>query len=129
MLNAKSVAIIFGATFATVGLLGFIENPMVSGTGVFQTNWAHNAVHLLTAVLFLAGLAKFPGKEKQVVLYTGYFYVLVAILGFVWPGDDLLGFIHINEADRWLYLGLAAAIVTGGLLSTSQPADYKASYN
>lgn len=122
MFNAKWVAIIFGATFALVGLLGFIENPVVSGVGAFQTNWAHNLVHLITAAIFLAGVVKFPEQEKQVVLYAGYFYVLVAILGFVWPSDDLLGFIHINEADRWLHLGLAIAIVTGGFLSASPTA-------
>lgn len=125
MFNAKWVAIVFGATFAVVGLLGFIDNPIVSVVGAFQTNWAHNLVHLLTAAIFLAGLLKFPGQEKQVVLYAGYFYVLVAILGFVWPSDDLLGFIHINQANRWLHLGLAVVIVAGGLMSISKPAECK----
>lgn len=117
MLNAKLIAIVFGATFALVGIAGFIDNPLVSASGFFQTNWAHNLVHILTSVMFFAGIARYPGKERQVVMITGYFYVLVALLGFVWPSDNLLGFIHINPADRWLHLGLAAGIIFAGWLA------------
>jgi hypothetical protein len=129
MFNEKLVAILFGITFAAVGILGFVENPIASGVGFFQANRAHNLVHLLTAVILFAGIAKFHGHEKQVVLYTGYFYGLFAILGFVWPGDMLLGFIHINEADRWLHVLLALAIMVAGFLTNPQQAKLRAQYN
>jgi hypothetical protein len=44
----------------------------------------------------------------------GLAYLGVAILGFLTPGDTLLGFIHINQADRWLHLGLAIMILAVG---------------
>ena len=129
MFNAKLVAIIFGLTFVVVGLMGFVENPIASEPGFFQANWAHNLVHLITGAVFLLGVIKYPGQEKRFVLYSGYFYGLVALLGFVWPGDMLLGFIHINEPDRWLHLGLAIVIVAAGVLSTPVQARLKAEYS
>ncbi|HEY5141513.1 MAG TPA: DUF4383 domain-containing protein [Methylococcales bacterium] len=129
MFNAKLVAIIFGLTFVVVGLMGFVENPIASEYGFFQANWSHNLVHLITGAVFLLGVIKYPGQEKRFVLYSGYFYGLVALLGFVWPGDMLLGFIHINEPDRWLHLGLAIVIVAAGVLSTPVQARLKAEYS
>jgi hypothetical protein len=129
MFNAKLVAIIFGLTFVVVGLMGFVENPIASEYGFFQANWAHNLVHLITGAVFLLGVIKYPGQEKRFVLYSGYFYGLVALLGFVWPGDMLLGFIHINEPDRWLHLGLAIVIVAAGVLSAPAHARLKPVYN
>jgi len=129
MFNAKLVAIIFGLTFVVVGLMGFVENPIASESGFFQANWAHNLVHLITGAIFLLGAVNYPGQEKRFVLYSGYFYGLVALLGFVWPGDMLLGFIHINGPDRWLHLGLAIVIVAAGVLSTPVQARLKAEYS
>jgi uncharacterized membrane protein HdeD (DUF308 family) len=129
MFNAKLVAIIFGLTFVAAGLMGFVENPIASEYGFFQANWAHNLVHLITGAIFLLGAVNYHGQEKRFVLYSGYFYGLVALLGFVWPGDMLLGFIHINETDRWLHLGLAIVIVAAGVLSTPVQVRLRAEYS
>jgi Domain of unknown function (DUF4383) len=129
MHNAKLIAVILGITFLVVGLMGFVANPIASEVGFFQTNWAHNLVHIVTGAIFLLGAVKFPGQEKRFVLYSGYFYGLVAVLGFVWPGDMLLWLIHINEADRWLHLALAMAIVAAGTLSAPQQVQLKATGN
>jgi hypothetical protein len=120
MFNAKLIAIFFGVTFVTVGLMGFVPNPVAAEGGFFEANWAHNLVHLITGGIFLLGALKFQGQEKRFVLYSGYFYGLVAVLGFVWPGDMLLGFIHINEPDRWLHVLLALAIIAAGVLCSPQ---------
>ena len=70
-------------------------------------------------------LLNYPGQEKRFVLYSGYFYGLVALLGFVWPGDMLLG----NGPERWLHVGLAMVIVAAGVLSTPAQARLKAEYS
>jgi hypothetical protein len=129
MFNAKLIAVVFGITFVAVGLMGFVPNPVAAEGGFFEANWAHNLVHLITGAIFLLGALKYPGQEKRFVLYSGYFYGLVALLGFVWPGDMLLGFIHINEPDRWLHLGLALAIVATGFLSNPQQPKLRAQYH
>lgn len=66
--------------------MGFVENPIASEYGFFQANWAHNRVYLITGAVFLLGVIKYPGQEKRFVLYSGYFYGLVTLLGFVWSG-------------------------------------------
>ena len=51
----KRLAMIFGAIFILVGLLGFVSNPLVGPDGFFMTNGAHNIAHLLIgAVLVFA---------------------------------------------------------------------------
>ena len=51
-LTAASVAWVFAASFYAAAAIGFIPNPLLGPHGLFQTNTAHNLVHLLTAVGF-----------------------------------------------------------------------------
>ena len=115
MIDAKLLARLLGATFVAVGILGFIPNPLVSPDGIFAVNTMHNMVHIVTGIGFLAGSV--AGKSRVTLLGIGLAYVVVAIVGFITPGDMLLGMIHINEADRWLHAGLAVAILGAGMLS------------
>jgi len=117
MLNSRSLAVLFGAVFIFVGIIGFIPNPLVHSDGLFVTNALHNVVHVITGGVFLLALA-IPGNESKVILGIGVAYVLVSILGFMTSGDYLLGIIHINQADRWLHLFLAAVILAAGKIGT-----------
>lgn len=116
MLNSRNIALALGITFIAVAALGFVPNPLVSPHGLFAVNLAHNLVHLVTGLGFIAGALIFTGREDRVIKVIGALYALVAILGFFTSGDMLLGVIHINRADRWLHLGLAIAILTAGYL-------------
>jgi hypothetical protein len=115
-MNIRNICLVFGWTFIAVGILGFIPNPLVSSEGFFVVNVPHNFVHLLTGGAFILGAAMFKGKESLVVTGVGIAYLAVAGLGFITSGDMLLGIVHINEADRWLHLGLAIAILLPGIL-------------
>ena len=115
-MNIRNVCLIFGWTFIAVGVLGFISNPLVSSEGFFVVNGPHNLVHLMTGFAFIVGAALWKGKEALVVTSVGVAYLAVAGLGFVTSGSMLLGIVHINEADRWLHLGLAFAILLPGIL-------------
>ena len=114
MLSSKNITIAFGSTFILVGLLGFIPNPLVSANGLFEVNAMHNLVHLLTGAAFLFGGVVLTGKEDVTLKTVTAAYFGVAILGFLTSGNTLLGVVHINEADRWLHLGLAIRHVDGG---------------
>ena len=116
MLNSRTIGLTFGITFIAVAVLGFIPNPLVSPHGVFAVNLAHNLVHLLTGIAFIVLVLKFEGNENTVIKLIGAAYLAVAILGFFTTGDKLIGFIHINEADRWLHLGLAVVIIAAGYI-------------
>lgn len=121
-MNTRTLSIIFGVVFILVGILGFVPNPLVSPHGVFAVNVAHNLVHFLTGGAFLVGGLVFAAKSDLWVKGIGVVYLLVAIVGFlpfVYGGENgmmLLGLIHINEADKWLHLGLAVVILAAAFL-------------
>ncbi len=116
MITSKNACLAFGLTFVFAGLLGFVPNPLVAPDGVFAVNAMHNMVHLLTGAAFLAGGLLLPGKERLTVQVVAGAYLGVAVLGFLTSGDMLLGIVRLNEADRWLHVGLAIAILTAALI-------------
>lgn len=122
MLTSKNICIAFGSVFVLVGFLGFIPNPIVSAEGIFETNAMHNLVHLLTGSAFLFGGLVMEGKEGLMLNIVTTAYFAVALLGFATSGNTLLGLVHINEADRWLHLGLAIAMVMAAVVSSRQRA-------
>jgi len=78
----------------------------------------HNLVHLLTGAAFLFGGVILNGKEDVTLKTVTAVYFGVALLGLITSGNMLLGLVHINEADRWLHLGLAIAMLVATLSST-----------
>lgn len=116
MFNSRNIGIALGVIFVVVAALGFIPNPLVSPHGLFAVNIPHNLVHLFTGAGFLLGVSFFKGDEDLVIKVIGILYAAVAVLGFATSGDMLLGLVHINEADRWLHLGLAIAILAAGFV-------------
>ena len=116
MIPAKILTTLFGVTFILAGLLGFVPNPIVAPDGIFAVNAMHNLVHILTGAAFLAG--GYLGYAPQTVIGIAVAYVAVTVLGFLTPGDTLLGLVHINVADRWLHAALAAVILAAGYVAT-----------
>lgn len=88
----------------------------MSSHGIFAVNLAHNFVHVFTGVIFIILVMRFKNQEDVVIKSIGAAYMAIAVIGFFTTGDKLLGFIHINEADRWLHLGLAIAIIGAGFI-------------
>ena len=81
--------------------------------GIFVTNTAHDIVHLAGGALLLAGVYTQLGASMALKI-VGVVYALVAILGFVMPGDMMLGMVAMNEADRWLHVLLAVVLLAAG---------------
>ena len=97
--NADLLAKIFGFIFIAVGIAGFIPNPLVSETGV----------------LFFA--AAFMDASVRAIRGIAVLYAVVAILGFVFPDNMLLGVVAMNMADRWLHAALAAVLLLVGFMT------------
>jgi len=114
-MNARNAAILFGVVFLLVGALGYVSNPIVGADGIFVTNSLHNIVHLVSGVLLLAGA--FTGLGSSTALkIVGVIYGLVAICGFFMVMDGMMFGVAVNEADKWLHVALAAAILAAGFL-------------
>ncbi|MEX0751509.1 MAG: DUF4383 domain-containing protein [Xanthobacteraceae bacterium] len=120
-LNAKTAAVVLGVVFLAVGILGFFPNPLVSATGLFAVDTAHNVVHIVSGLFLLAGAYAGLGSALALKI-LGVVYAIVAILGLVAGGDMLLGIIMINQADNWLHVVLAVVILAAGFLLEDEPA-------
>jgi hypothetical protein len=117
---AQKLALMFGAVFLVVGILGFVpgittnlyEGLDFAGNdgnaellGLFQVSVLHNVVHLLFGVGII--LAATHAGALSYLLYGGIAYGLVFLLGVIGAGD----WIPVNSADNVLH-----ALLTVGLL-------------
>jgi hypothetical protein len=111
--NAKTAALVLGFVFIIVGVLGYVPNPIVGPSGIFVTNTVHNLIHIASGIVLLLGVYSSLGSSLALKV-IGVVYALVAVLGFLMPGDMMLGMVAMNGADRWLHVALAIVILYAG---------------
>lgn len=120
-MKAKTAALLFGIVFIAVGLLGYVSNPVIgdSPDAIFHADSTHNIVHIASGVLFLLIALAMPLQAKGFLVIFGIVYLAIGIIGLVNIGSagmvDLFGFLHVNEADNYLHIGLGAVILLTGL--------------
>jgi len=114
MLSARNMTTIFSIAFIGSGLIGFVPNPLVAPGGVFAVNGWHNLVHIVTGCFFGFGALTSERVSVRIIRTVALFYIMVTVLGFISTGDMLLGFIHVNQADKWLHFSLALIITFAG---------------
>jgi hypothetical protein len=106
----KKFGLLFGVVFLAVGILGFVPGLTRDEhlLGIFHVNTAHNAVHILTGLIAL--LSAFAGEHAATLFFRifGVVYGLVAILGFAYGDQPIVGLISNNAADTWLHVAVAA---------------------
>jgi hypothetical protein len=119
-----------GATFALVGILGFIPgittmygelgllgpDSQAELLGLFQVSVIHNLVHLGFGVGLLA--ARRVSTSKLFLLGGGALYVLVWLYGTVVNLDSDANFLPFNHADNVLHLGLALGMIALGVMGS-----------
>lgn len=118
----RLVAIIFGAVYILVGLLGFAVTGGVGFIatdgglllGIFEVNPLHNIAHLLIgAALLIAGLASVRAA-KGVNITVGAVYLLLGIVGFFLV-NTAANILALNTADHFLHLASAIVLLGVGL--------------
>lgn len=120
-MTAKSLSIVFGLAFLAVGLLGFIDNPIVgeSPDAIFHADLLHNGVHIGSGVLFLLVALIAPRGANVFMIIFGIVYLLIGLLGLIDIGTGgmgkILGILHVNGADNLLHIGLGLVILIAGL--------------
>jgi hypothetical protein len=114
---ARQFAIVFGAVYLLVGILGFIlPSPLL---GIFGVNTLHNLVHIVIGGLWLVAAFAAPmGVDSARVTsqIIGVVYLAVAILGFVLP-DLMNQLLVINTADNVLHLVTAVLALYIGFMT------------
>lgn len=111
----KNLLYVLGVVFVLIGLLGFVNDPVL---GLFEVNVLHNLIHLVSGILLLVYAGKSSAKTLALVL--GIVYALVTVLGFLM--DNILGILPVNMADNLLHLVLAAVLLVVGLSNRSASA-------
>ncbi len=101
----KKFAVIFGAVLLLVGVLGFVPgvtNDSNMLLGIFHVNTLYNIIHLLSgAIALYVGMTSNKASKTYFQIF-GVIYALVAVLGFVYGDNDILGLIASNMANTWL---------------------------
>ena len=113
--TVQTVALLFGAIYLAVGIIGFL--PFLGGSvtltnskllGLFNINLLHNLVHVVIGIAGLAAVTSLPNSRRfcQVV---GVVLMLLGVLGVVVANP--LGLLFIGDLDIPLHL------VTGAVLA------------
>jgi hypothetical protein len=121
-------ALVVGAVFLVVGILGFIpgittnyddlgfvgHDSHAKLLGIFQVNGIHNIVHLLFGVVGLAAAKSWQGSRLFLV-GGGAVYLALWLYGLVVDFDSAFNFVSLNTADNWLHFLLGVGMIGIGL--------------
>jgi hypothetical protein len=120
----RLVAVVFGAVYVVVGLLGFVYTSGVdffatSGgliLGIFEVNPFHNIAHLLIggALLFAGVKGIAPAKATNTTI--GAAYLLLGIVGLFLVGSGF-NILALNAADNVLHFASAILLLGVGLMA------------
>lgn len=122
-------ALVVGATFLLVGILGFVPGvtthyDMLKVAGhqsdamllnLFNVSVLHNLVHLAFGVAGLALSRTFRGA-RGFLIGSGIIYLVLWLYGVVINLQQPVNFVPLNTADNWLHLALALGMLALGML-------------
>lgn len=105
----KPAAIIFGLFFMIAGIGGFVSSLAPNGMlfGIFMVGPVHNCIHLASGAAALLCAFAGSGAARKYFQIFGVVYLLVAVLGFYYGNQPLVGMVEHNHADIWLHIGIA----------------------
>ena len=131
MRPVQKAAAAVGAAFLVVGVLGFVpgitshyDEMSFAGhsgallLGLFAVSVLHNLVHLLFGVAGLLG-ARNTQFSRAFLVVGGGIYVFLWVYGSAIGEHTGANFLPINTADNWLHLGLGAAMILLGVVTTA----------
>ncbi len=131
----RTAAMVVGAVFLLVGILGFIpgvttdyDGMTFAGhestamlLGVFHVSILHNIVHLLFGVAGLA-MARTVSGATAFLIGGGVVYLVLWLYGLLIDQDSAANFVPVNGADNWLHLVLGIGMIGLGVALRRTPA-------
>jgi arginine exporter protein ArgO len=122
-----TMAMVVGAVFLLVGVLGFIpgittnyDDLTFAGhesdaklLGIFEVSVLHNIVHLLFGIAGLVA-ARSAATAGWYLLIGGVVYAVLWVYGLVVDEHSTANFVPVNDADDWLHFVLAVTMIALG---------------
>ncbi|MBT2530941.1 DUF4383 domain-containing protein [Arthrobacter sp. ISL-48] len=137
--NVQKAAMLVGAVFLLVGVLGFV--PGITSNygelqfaghhseamllGLFQVSVLHNIVHLLFGAAGLL-LARGATGARSFLLYGGIVYLVLFVYGLVFDQESAANFVPLNGFDNGLHLLLGVGMIALALVLTRGHAKARA---
>ena len=123
----QKASLAVGAVFLLVGLLGFVpgittnfdqltfagHHSDAALLGIFNVSILHNLVHLTFGVAGIA-LARTFNSARSYLIGGGVVYLVLFLYGLVIDHESSANFVPVNDADNWLHLALAVAMIALG---------------
>lgn len=106
----KNVTWLLGIVLVAVGLLGFVNDPVL---GLFEVDLVHNLVHLLSGIVAIIAVSSGESYARLYLIIFGIVYGIVTVVGFV-NGGDILGLFTVNQADNYLHAAIALVCLAVG---------------
>lgn len=135
----QQAALLVGAVFLLVGILGFIPGITTdydamefashdSGAellGIFQVSVLHNLVHLAFGAAGVA-MARTASAARAFLLVGGAVYLVLWLYGLIIDHGSDANFVPVNRADDWLHFVLGIGMIAlGVLLSRSRTSSLR----
>lgn len=112
---ARTVAVLFGAIYLLVGIIGFVlESPLF---GLFSVNALHNIVHILIGAILLYGSMSWAAAI-QTTRGVGVVLLVLGIGGIPFP--DGFGLVPMGGNDIWLHLASGVILLAVGFMDTAE---------
>lgn len=129
-----TAALVVGATFLLVGVLGFIPGITTHYSdmtfagheseakllGIFEVSILHNIVHLLFGVVGVLASRQAPATAAWYLLVGGLVYAVLWVYGLAIEEDSSANFVPLNSADNWLHFVLAVGMIALGAIGLRQ---------
>jgi hypothetical protein len=130
----QTAASVVAAVFLLVGVLGFIpgittdydtmsfasHHSEAKLFGVFQVSILHNIVHLAFGVAGML-LARSAAGARNFLIWGGVVYAVLWLYGLIVDENSAANFVPMNNADDWLHLFLAIAMIGLGVALGRSP--------
>jgi hypothetical protein len=125
----NSAAMLVGAVFLVVGVLGFIPGITTNYSqlefaghtsdaklfGVFEVSVLHNLVHLLFGLVGIAAARSTSLSAQRFLIGGGVVYLIIWIYGLIVGKEAKANFVPVNNADNWLHLALGVGMIALGV--------------
>jgi hypothetical protein len=104
---ARYWLLLTGVILVVVGIVGFIDNPLVGKTGLVATDNLHNVIHVLTGLLALGLATGMRNDIGTASMLFGALYGAIFVVTLISPTLFGLFTVPVNGIDHLIHVGVA----------------------